>query len=80
MAKRRTAKVSVKGAASVDVYKVVDRAVEVGVAYGIRKAMKYGEVDMSEDQAAALEARVADAVMNELCEWLIFDGVRVEQG
>ena len=65
MSRKRT----VTGAVHVDVYAVVQRAVEEGALYGWRRAHKHMD---NPDEDTATEA-IAQAVMNELCEVLQFD-------
>jgi hypothetical protein len=57
------------GSVRVKAYEVIRRAVEEGVRYGWNRAHKHDE---KPDPDATREA-IQDAVLNELCEWLIFD-------
>jgi folate-dependent phosphoribosylglycinamide formyltransferase PurN len=60
----------VRGIIRVNTYDVIARAVEEGVKYGLNRAYKHTEKPSRED----MESHVAQAVVNELCEVLIFDG------
>jgi hypothetical protein len=53
----------------VKAYEVIRRAVEEGVRYGWSRAHKHDEKPDPDVLREALE----NAVVNELCEWLIFD-------
>lgn len=48
----------------IDLYKIIDRAVEEGVAYGYRRAHKH--TDKPSEQA--IREQIKQAVMNELSE------------
>jgi hypothetical protein len=50
-------------------YRVLDRAVEDGVAHGYRRAFKYADTPSEE----ALCLAIHSAVMNEICEWFDFN-------
>jgi hypothetical protein len=52
-------------------YELVTRAVEEGVAYGIRRAYKHTNTPSME----AIEGAVVDAVTSALCDILDFTGV-----
>lgn len=54
----------------VDIYKIMARAVEEGVNYGWNRAHKHTENPSKEHAIEQIES----AVMNALCEILIFDG------
>jgi len=51
-----------------DTYAVISRAVEEGVAYGLRRAWKHDDSPNEE----ALQQHVESAVMNSLCEVIKF--------
>lgn len=50
-----------------DTYKVLQMAVDDGVAIGVRRAYKYSEPDQD-----ALIETVRQEVMNQICEWFKF--------
>jgi len=54
-------------------YTIVSRAVEEGIAYGIRRVFKYNQEPLSEDLMLREADRLVDAVMMELCEIVDFD-------
>ena len=51
-----------------DTYKVIQMAVDDGVAIGVRRAFKYSEPD--ED---TLIETVSQEVMSQICEWFKFN-------
>jgi hypothetical protein len=53
----------------VNTYDVIVRAVDEGVAYGANRAFKHTETPTIEE----IKQAIATAVLNELCEILIFD-------
>lgn len=53
----------------VDLYRVVREAVENGVGYGLHRSFKHTE----DPERETMKDTIADAVMNELCEWISFD-------
>lgn len=60
---------SAKHTVKVNLYKIISEAVESGVAYGYRRAHKYTDTP-GEDLICQ---QIEDAVLNELCEVLVFD-------
>ena len=52
-----------------DAYKVMQMAVETGVALGVRRAYKHSAKPSEEAIIAAVER----AVIDEICEWFRFD-------
>lgn len=59
----------VKQTVKVNLYRLIDNAVELGVEIGLNRAYKHTE---SPDRAFLVD-RVADAVMSEICELIDFD-------
>jgi hypothetical protein len=56
-------------------YTIVRNAVESGVAYGITRLFKYHpKRSMTEDEMRTGAGAVEDAVMNDLCDVIDFDG------
>lgn len=53
---------------------VIQHAVEMGAAYGVRRAYKHTD-EPTEEQ---IIAEVESAVMNEICEWFMFENVLEE--
>jgi len=49
-------------------YKIISRAVEEGVAYGVRRAIKYNGDQTLEEAENVVVDQVEQAVMNELAE------------
>lgn len=73
-AKKGPARVAVEDGLRVRVraYDVVRRAVDEGVAYGVRRAFKHSATPPTEAEIDAIRQAVEDAVMNELCEVIDF--------
>ena len=61
-------RVPASGTVSVDVYRVIEEAVDAGVAYGWNRAHKHDERPTPE----TIQDAISRAVMGELCEWLRF--------
>ena len=55
-------------------YKVMQMAVEEGVAYGHMRAYKHTDTPSEDEVKNAIE----DAVMNSICEWFDFDDCKEE--
>lgn len=66
---KKTKKREVQGSLKVDVYAVLDRAVEEGLAYGWRRAHKHVD-NPSED---AIREAMQNAVMDAICGVFKFD-------
>ena len=64
-----TDRASITGTVRINAYRVIEDAVERGAAYGVRRARKHD--DQPPDWHVA--STVADAVMAELSEVLIWD-------
>jgi hypothetical protein len=65
----------------VDTYAVISRAVEEGVATGIRRAIKYAHGDdgrLLESYSASLSDKLYNEVMNALSDVLIYEEVHGE--
>lgn len=60
---------TIKHKIRVDLYRIVADAVDAGVAYGTMRAFKHTNTPSTE----AIEDAVSNAVMNELCDVLMFD-------
>lgn len=60
----------VKGALRINAYAVLERAVEEGVRYGLRRAHKHTESPSQED----IEENVSREVMTTLSEVFVFEG------
>ena len=52
-------------------YKIIQEAVENGVALGYNRAYKHSDTPSEE----AIKFEIYEAVMNEICEWFVFDSV-----
>lgn len=52
-----------------NIYKLLCRCVEDGIAYGWNRAHKH--VDDPDEHA--IKAEIEQAVINEICEWFTFD-------
>ena len=52
-----------------DIYKLIEKCVEDGVAYGIHRAYKHNDNPTPEQ----IEDKVVPAVMHEICEWFKFE-------
>jgi hypothetical protein len=63
------AKRSVRGGMKTRAYPILCRAVEEGVAYGLRRAHKYNDAP----DVKSIEEQVVTAVLNEICEYFSFD-------
>jgi len=61
-------KTPIKGTVAVDVYHVIERAVDEGVCYGYSRAHKHTDAPTEE----TLKNEIEQAVMNSLCEVLEF--------
>ncbi len=61
-------KLGIETTIKIDGYLVIQRAVEEGVAYGVRRSHKHTD-HPTEDQ---ISTEVENAVMNEICEVLQF--------
>ena len=57
-------------------YNVVEMAVRAGVEYGYNRAHKHTD-SPSEDQ---IKEAIIKAVMDEICEWFIFEELTKEYG
>ena len=57
---------------SFNAYAILQRAVEEGIGYGLRRVTKYREEPIGEELERALAAHVESAVMSALCEVLNF--------
>lgn len=66
-------KMNVDNSLRVNSYAVVSRAVEEGVAYGIRRMFKHDESPVGESHIMSRADTIIDAVLNELCEVIDFD-------
>ena len=66
-------KMNVDNSLRVNSYAVVSRAVEEGVAYGIRRMFKYDDGPDAEAWVMARADKIIDAVMSALCEVIDFD-------
>jgi len=64
-------KTKVKGSVRIDAYEVIVSAVESGVKYGINRAHKHTDKPSCEQ----IECEVTQAVLNSLCEVLVFDEI-----
>lgn len=65
------AKTAVKNVVQLNVFTVVEKAVEEGAAYGVRRAYKHTD---SPSQDEIIE-QVRQGVLNALCEVIDFEGV-----
>lgn len=66
-------RIAVGSQAWINVYNVIDRAVEEGVDYGWTRAWEHiGEPKEIAQHAATVRATIADEVMGSLCEVLSF--------
>jgi hypothetical protein len=52
-------------------YKIIQEAVENGVALGYNRAYKHSETPSE----GFIKQQIYDAVMSEICEWFMFDSV-----
>ena len=52
-----------------DIYKLIEKCVEDGVARGIHRAYKHNDTPTAEQ----IEDKVVPAVMHEICEWFEFE-------
>ena len=68
-------KTKISGTVRVNVYRIMDDAVESGVRLGYRRAHKH--VDRPAEEQICDE--IQRAVMHELCEYLVFDGENEER-
>ena len=55
-------------------YELLDRCIEDGVAYGWMRAYKYAD----NPDAERVQQEIVNAVMNEICTWFEFKGVKDE--
>lgn len=62
-----------KRSVAVDVYKVIDRAVEDGIARGLHRADKHADDTLTDAQRTRLAEHLQREIMSELAEWLRFD-------
>jgi hypothetical protein len=53
----------------VNVYKIIELAIENGIESGWNKAHKYSDNPENEE----IKGRIRDEIINELCEWINFD-------
>ena len=56
-----------------DSYKVIQRAIEEGVAYGVRRYYKHRDAAPAEVDLNAMADEIAEHTLNEVCEWFRFD-------
>lgn len=70
MAKRK----AVAATVGVDVYRVIDRAVEEGIARGLYRSQKHVDADkaLTSEQHAHLREHLQREIMGSLCDWLRF--------
>ena len=54
-----------------DTYKLIEKCVEDGVAYGIHRAYKHTE----NPDRDYMQEKIMEAVMNEICKWFKFDPI-----
>ena len=66
---KKTKKISAVSPVRVNVYNIINMAVEEGVNYGYRRAFKHTD---KPDEFLVKDA-IITAVMSELCEYLQFD-------
>lgn len=62
------------GVLHVNVYEVLSRAIEAGVAYGLQRAHKYTD----KPDKDVVEGQVCTAIMNEICAVFYFDAEEFE--
>ena len=55
-----------------NIYRIIQEAVESGVALGYNRAYKHSDSPTEEQ----IKLKIYDAVMNEICEWFTFDEVK----
>lgn len=55
-----------------NVYTIVSRAIEEGVAYGLRRHDKYAERALTPQQCDVLADELSTAILNALCEVIDF--------
>lgn len=54
-------------------YDVIAEAVEEGVEYGISRAYKHSDKQLSDEEIIALADNIQQAVLNELCDKLTWE-------
>jgi hypothetical protein len=54
----------------INLYRLIERAVEDGVAYGWNRAHKHTDTP----DPAYVKEQISQAVMNAVCEWLEYSG------
>lgn len=52
-----------------DIYKLIEKCVEDGVAYGIHRAYKHNDTPTPEQ----IQEKIQQGVMHEICEWFEFE-------
>ena len=52
-----------------DTYKLIEKCIEDGVAYGLHRAYKHTDKPTAEQ----VQEKIRQAIMNEICEWFKFD-------
>ena len=57
----------------VNTYSIVSDAIEIGVAYGIRRVLKHRDSISDEASIEAAKDEICNAVINELCDVIDFD-------
>lgn len=62
-----------KRTVKVNLYEIVSRAIEDGIALGINHAYKHSDEPISDAQKEMIKDKVRDAIMIELCEVLKFE-------
>lgn len=63
---------SIKTEIKLDAYPIISRAVEEGIAYGVRRAFKHRDDSPSDDAIRSIENEVRRAVMDSLSEVIIW--------
>lgn len=53
-------------------FRIIQEAVENGVALGYNRAYKHSDAPSEE----VMKQQIYEAVMNEICEWFVFDEVQ----
>ncbi len=56
-------------------YKILQRCIDDGIAYGMRRAFKHTESPTREEIGLHIER----AITTEICEWFKFDEVKEDQ-
>lgn len=60
-----------RGMMKPNIYRILQEAVESGIELGYNRAYKHSDGELLTQ--GVLKQKIHEAVMNEICEWFVFD-------